>query len=65
MEREYLTSGEILGVILQKEMTARTPKECRQVLSVRSGRLRRRMFDFFHQGCWQEHKEKLRSSRHA
>ena len=57
MEREYWTSGDILGVILQKEMTARTPKECRQVLSVKGGRLRSRMFDFLHQGCWQEHKE--------
>ena len=57
MEREYWTRGEILGVILQKEMTTRTPKECRQVLSVRGGRLRSRMFDFLHQGCWQEHKE--------
>ena len=54
MERESWIS---LGVILQKEMTATTPKECRQVLSVRGGRLRSRMFDFLHQGCWQEQKE--------
>ena len=41
-----------LVLILQKEMTARTPKECRQVCGLRS-----RMFDFLHQGCWQKQKE--------
>ena len=47
---ESWTSGEIPGVILQKEMTARTPKECRQVCKLG-------MFDFLHQGCWQKQRE--------
>ena len=67
MERESWTSGEIPGVILHKEMTARTPKECMQVLSVRGGRLRSRMFDTFSIKDVGRNKKKvkLRSPRNA